>query len=462
MGQLWCFFRVQTLAYTGKENEPNEWLDRFEQGFQKNIEIYDAIRDGKTLSEIGAMFHNHYFEFPRPALFGLDAIAKKYGKFHYTSSNVNLVINMASFATRNNARAVVSDNRDCYIYEGDWQFWSGKQFRVDEQNPNKFKTIHFDRGALARVCGIEAIHRPLFATLIGNRRDEDFRNKLTEFAKRLDKHGSPVAKVAKYVKKLQGNYQVHELNFKRLSEDVFQSCEDRYIRFLKGRIDSYDLDRIPDEEHDTLSRLCSSQYYRDVSMIMDDDRVLILSFYDLRGEYETETLPVLFLNWDRRKSGILQKVWRIESKPIKAFAKFRFDGCFRVRVKKPIRPKSNAIQHSLLMKQMKVFIFSIISVDVPDIEDLYCDHKISDINWNMLAFVMGFDDVLVAVIKSLPRAFRLVCTTLVVLVKVWHSKMTLTYGKRNDSLINVFCSPHLGWSFYRGRSRWNSFDYVHG
>lgn len=351
IGATLVFFSCKnTRIYAGKENEPNKWLDRFEQGFQKNIDLYDAIRDGKTLPEIDAMFVNRYFEFPRPALFGLDAIAKKYGKFHYTSSNVNLPIRMASFATRNNARAIVSDNSDCYIYEGDWQFWSAKQFRIDEQNPNKFETIHFDRGALATVCGIDAIHRPLFATLIGNRRDEGFSNKLTEFAQRLDKRGSSVAKVAKYVKELQGNYQVHELNFKRLSEDVFQSREDKYIRFLKARIDSYDLDRIPDEEHDILSRLSSTEYYRDVSMIMDDDRVFILSFYDLRGEYETETLPVLFLNWDRRRSGILQKVWRIESKPINVFAKFRFDGCFRVRVKKPIRPKSNAIQHSLLIE----------------------------------------------------------------------------------------------------------------
>lgn len=337
------FSCLNNHIYTGKKNEPNKWLDRFEKGFQTNIEIYDAIRAGKTLSEIDAMIQNQYIEFPRSALFGMDTIAKKYGKCHYISAKNKLEIKMASFATRNNARAIVSDNSDFYIYNGDWKFWSAKQFQIDERNPNKFKTIQFDRNALVRFCGIDAIHRPLLATLLGNDCAEGFRNELAEFEKRLEKYGSRVEKVAKYVKKLQRNDQIHELNFECLSEDLFGSREKRYIQFLKRSIDSYDLDRHSHDEmaHDILNRLLSStQYYRDVSMLMDDDRILILSFYDLRGEYETETLPVLFLNWDRRKSGILRKVLEIESNPISVFAKFRFDGSFRVRNKKPLRPKS--------------------------------------------------------------------------------------------------------------------------
>lgn len=94
-----------------------------------------------------------------------------------------------------------------------------KTIRIDEQNPNEFKTIQFDRTALAKFCGIDAIHRPLFATLHGNDRAEGFRNKLADFERRLEEDGPRVAKVAKYVKKTQGNYQVHELDFKGLSED---------------------------------------------------------------------------------------------------------------------------------------------------------------------------------------------------------------------------------------------------
>lgn len=361
IGAALVFFScINTHIYPGKKNEPNTWFKRIEENFQTNVEIYDAIRAGKTLSEIAGMIENKHIEFPRPVLFGLDAIAKKYGQFHYTSAKVDLQIKMASFATRNNARAIVSDNSDFYIYNGDWKFWSAKQFRIDERNPNKLKTIQFDRNALARKCGIDAIHRPLLATLIGNGRADGFRNSLAQFAKRLDEYGSPIAKLAKYVKKFQGNYQVHELNFKSLSKDVFQSREDKYIRFLTVTIDSYDLDKVKVEEPDTLSRLSSTQYYQDVSMIMDDDRIFILSFYDLRGDYERETLPTLFVNWDRRKSGVLRKVWGIESNPISVFTKFNFDGCFRVRNRTPIQPNCNDIQLSLLnnvLKQMKILIF---------------------------------------------------------------------------------------------------------
>lgn len=57
-------------------------------------------------------------------------------------------------------------------------------------------------------------------------------------------------------------------------------------------------------------------------------------------------------------------------------------------------------------------------VTVPEIEDLYFNSEATDINWEMLAFIMEFDDVIVTAIKSLPREFRFVCTTLLVLVKV--------------------------------------------
>lgn len=84
------FSCIKTNIHTGRENEPNKWLDRFEQGFQTNIQIYDAIGAGKTLYEIAAMIQCEDIEFPRPALFGLDAIAKKYGKFHYISTKTKL------------------------------------------------------------------------------------------------------------------------------------------------------------------------------------------------------------------------------------------------------------------------------------------------------------------------------------------------------------------------------------
>lgn len=66
--------------------------------------------------------------------------------------------------------------------------------------------------------------------------------------------------------------------------------------------------------------------------------------------------------------------------------------------------------------------FEFLSVTVPGIEDLYFNSEATCIKWEIMAFIMGFDDIIMTAIKSLPREFRLVCTALLVLVKVFHSK----------------------------------------
>lgn len=66
--------------------------------------------------------------------------------------------------------------------------------------------------------------------------------------------------------------------------------------------------------------------------------------------------------------------------------------------------------------------FEFLLVTVPEIEDLYFNSEATYIKWEIIAFIMGFDDNIMTAIKSLPREFRLVCTALLVLVKVFYSK----------------------------------------
>lgn len=135
-------------------------------------------------------------------MFELNAIAKKYGEcYHCTNCNWE----MALFAKRNNARAIVSDSSEFFIFDGNWKVWSAHEFKFDPKNQNKIKTAQFDRNGIVKNCGIDAIHRPLFGTLIGNDlANDDLRDELKQFQRSLGK-GCRFKKVAQYAKNAYRN-----------------------------------------------------------------------------------------------------------------------------------------------------------------------------------------------------------------------------------------------------------------
>lgn len=404
-----------------------EWMSRCRQRFAINIKMYDHIRSGGLLSEITTFIEDQEVKNTPPALSELYAIAREYGEYRFTTSNIHS--EMASFAKRDEARAIISDNSEFFIFEGDWKLWSAKHFKFDPRNQNKIKTAQFDRGGIAKVIGIDPIHRPLFATLMGNEHGEGFRDDLKKFQKSLGM--DRFKKVAQYAKNARRDKD-GTLDFERISSEVFGVCDDKYIRFLKRSVNSYKLKNPPERKWRKIMLFVSETIYnRDFLMSTDDQRVIILGFYDLRGKMGMETLPVLFMKWDQRKTGILNKVCKKQISG-NVFAKFELDEGFDLKPSEPIKPDCNEhIEYSSFFSLHGIIIFlNEFSVTVPDIEGLYCSTEATDIKWKMLSFIMEFDNDIVTAIKSLPREFRLVCTTVLVLVKVLHliqSKMVMNW-----------------------------------
>lgn len=336
------------------------WLSRCRQRFAINIKIYDQIRSGRSLSEIAAFIEDQEAKNPPPALSELHAIARKYGECRFVVQK-NIHSEMALSAKRDNARAIISDSSEFYIFEGEFKLWSCKHLTINPRNQNKIKTAQFDRGGIAKIIGIDAIHRPLFATLIGNEYGEGFRDELKKFQKSLGIGG--FKKVAQYAKNAKRDKD-GRLDFERISSQVFGACDDKYIRFLKRSVNSYKLNNAPKEKQDkVMLRLSATEYNRDILMSIDDHRVIILGFNDLRGRMGTETLPVLFMKWDQRKSGILNEVCDNEIAG-NVWAKFKLDEGFKLHPSEPIKPNCNGLLSFFIIldgKNMKEngFIFNL-------------------------------------------------------------------------------------------------------
>lgn len=149
------------------------------------------------------------------------------------------------------------------------------------------------------------------------------------------------------------------LDFERISKDVFGVCEDEYISYLKSNVNSYNLDEVPEKEHNEIFiRLSFTQYNRDILKILSGPRVFLLSFYDMRGRCGSETLPMLFMNWHQRKLGILSGLFENNNNNNndscgKIFAKFKHDADFRLVSCEGIKPKCNEhIKYSLTACEM--------------------------------------------------------------------------------------------------------------
>lgn len=314
----------------------DKWLKRRDESFALNVEFYDMIRQKYSLNSI--IENNKKDLNLSAASFGLSMIARKYGELRY-AVDYECDLEMARFATENKAFAVVTNDSDFLIYDGDWRFWSARDFGINKYDRNSIKTTEISRNGISKSCGLVSMQRPLFATLIGNGYADDFDSEIQGFHRSLGKPFARIKNVANYVKRVQGNNRLPD--FERVSKDVLGSNNSKWINLMKESIQSYDLN-YPKEKVDksSLSYLLSkTEYYRDYMSAMDPNQGFTLSFYDMRGNDGPLSLPGLYTEWNKRKMGILKNQEMDESCTINILAKFTFQERFHVTKVKPIYPE---------------------------------------------------------------------------------------------------------------------------
>lgn len=164
----------------------------------------------------------------------LTTTCAKFGEFHFSysaKSTADFRLEIAQFATRNNVLAVLANDIDFLIYEGDWKYWGSKTL-----NHNSLTTMEYDKKALREHIGLSAKQMPLLATIAGN-----------DFIKwALVNHLYPYKKkfllIARDIRFMR-NYPNHitiEL-IEQISNHLFGSKNKKQTDLIVASLESYDI-----------------------------------------------------------------------------------------------------------------------------------------------------------------------------------------------------------------------------
>lgn len=163
----------------------NTWSERRDREYQDIIAIIDAVDRGTDVATIldtlGAP----------GCSYSLKYLAETHGRLT-VSLEKECDQELAAFACKVNALAIISNDTDFLIYEGSWKFWSSNELNIDT-----LETLEYNRQALLETLGLTFAQMPLFATLCGN--DIITADELKRFHYRIGLMTHKIRNVAQFV-----------------------------------------------------------------------------------------------------------------------------------------------------------------------------------------------------------------------------------------------------------------------
>uniref|UniRef100_U5EPY3 Putative constitutive coactivator of peroxisome proliferator-activated receptor gamma n=1 Tax=Corethrella appendiculata TaxID=1370023 RepID=U5EPY3_9DIPT len=142
-----------------QEAKTETWINRQLDSYEKFLRLVDSVgcEDLEKLSQINP------YEIPTFSTGrSVKKIAEKYGCV-YKSVDEECDLEIAAYATKNQALAVLTQDSDFLIYEGAWRYWSSKFI-----NPNTLTTMEYSREVFRQTLGLNPIQLSIFASLAGN------------------------------------------------------------------------------------------------------------------------------------------------------------------------------------------------------------------------------------------------------------------------------------------------------
>lgn len=282
-----------------QEGKVDEWLNRRDEEFLVYTELYNLIDSHITLKEIIERQSDR--KSLSSTFYGMAVIAREYGQF-YHSIRRECDLEIANFAKNNNALAVISNDTDFLIFDGNWRFWSSQDIIVIQNRP---KTIEYNRNGIANICSLAKHQLPLFATLLANDFTHVYYNQLARFYCSMGPMKYRIKNVARYVRKV-GSANLSDTDIKRIIQNVFGSTNDELEKLFKQSLSSYNVDFPPVQIEDPLEqKLLHTNMYRPYMTIMWGIQGITLGFYDMRAP--GTNLTMLLIDWIQRKKGILKQ-----------------------------------------------------------------------------------------------------------------------------------------------------------
>ncbi|XP_062556756.1 LOW QUALITY PROTEIN: uncharacterized protein LOC134221582 [Armigeres subalbatus] len=162
------------------------WSQRRDRGYQEMLELIDAVDMG---DDVEAILANH--EAPS-CCYAIEYLARRHGRLT-VSLEKECDQELAAFACKANALAIISNDSDFLIYDGDWKYWSSRDLDI-----TSLDTLEYNRKALLKHLGLNFAQMPLFATLCGN--DIVALEELKRFHYRLGKYSDKMINVARFIR----------------------------------------------------------------------------------------------------------------------------------------------------------------------------------------------------------------------------------------------------------------------
>lgn len=279
-----------------QEGKIGEWLKRRNSEFSRYSNLYNAIEE-KPFSQI------KFKQALSSTFYGMAVMAESYGEFHYSIEH-ECDLEIAQYAKRHNAVAVISNDSDFLIFDGPWSLWSYNGIEV-RRTRLKATCLKYGRNDVARNLNLLTYQLPLFATLMGNDITSTHNKVLNRFGQKLDTSQSRFQNVARYIRNL-GRLELNDNDIKRIAQDVFKSVDNNYCQLIKTSIDSYNTSFPPATVNDPIeSELLHTNMYRLLMETKCSIHGILLPLYDMRGCPEEANLSKLLTDWIKRRKGVI-------------------------------------------------------------------------------------------------------------------------------------------------------------
>lgn len=397
----------------------DEWLQRRTDEYPETLALFDQISRGLTVDEILKTRDN-----PRALMTAYSALlteAKNYGNV-YESTQHECDLELSRYARDNDAIAVLTEDTDFMIFEGNWQYWS-----VGDLNLDTLDTVALNRKALCDYLSLSHQQLALWSTLVGNDHTKAYFRDLSDFHRWLGPPKDKFRSVARYVQDFERlPFNLTDADIIRISTNVFrrESCAESR-QMIKDSIQSYCLDYTDPEVTDPL--LKESVKYSDIfSLLVTPIQTLTLTMYDLRRPDINKTYTEIMAALMRKQIGVLWKPKNDSSLAIELLAKWSHTEEWYIEEVYPIYPPDSCKTHSFTSQHRKYFsIFSLFSstVNLPPLLTLLFtadndpDSDLNATRWKLLLWIHGMQPTQLNIVKGLPMEYRLIAVTLLFMVQ---------------------------------------------
>lgn len=322
----------------------DEWSRRRNAEYKEFMCALDQIDRGTDVFQLNGRRHRVC----KNVVGSILCIARNYGEV-IISTDCDCDAALAQYAVRNKALAVVANDSDYLIFEGDWQHWHAESLNFD-----KLQVMRYGRQELSDFLCLTRREMHLFATLVGN----DY---MKPGPYRVD-FGHPkrlrFRRMADYVISLN-IFRFDELSetfFERTCIDLFGRTNrlDNAIAMMRMSIKSYDIEFDMPTTKDRLLDYAAENVLMS-AILYDGIFQYDLNFIDFRSEnnnnaeksFTDAILPV----FSRLAGILLQHLWVQDKVPVlKICIKPSSKDDYALQCIAPIYPKRKCFNYNDNMK----------------------------------------------------------------------------------------------------------------